>query len=117
MKHTIEQITPSRVKVTVDLEKEVWVEAQEKAFNKVSAKVSVPGFRPGKAPKNLLKERVNQEAVYNEAIDSVLNPTFAEIIKETKVRPFFRPEVAITKLSDTELQLAYTIITVPSAKL
>ncbi len=117
MKHTIEQITPSRVKVTVDLEKEVWVEAQEKAFNKVSAKVSVPGFRPGKAPKNLLKERVNQEAVYNEAIDSVLNPTFAEIIKETKVRPFFRPEVAITKLSDTELQLDYTIITVPSAKL
>lgn len=117
MKHTIEQITPSRVKVTVDLEKEVWVEAQEKAFNKVSAKVSVPGFRPGKAPKNLLKERVNQEAVYNEAIDSILNPTFAELIKETKVRPFFRPEVAITKLSDTELQLAYTIITVPSAKL
>ena len=117
MKHTIEQITPSRVKVTVDLEKEVWVEAQEKAFNKVSAKVSVPGFRPGKAPKNLLKERVNQEAVYNEAIDSVLNPTFTEIIKETKVRPFFRPEVAVTKLSDTELQLAYTIITVPSAKL
>ena len=117
MKHTIEQITPSRVKVTVDLEKEVWVEAQEKAFNKVSAKVSVPGFRPGKAPKNLLKERVNQEAVYNEAIDSVLNPTFAELIKETKVRPFFRPEVAITKLSDTELQLDYTIITVPSAKL
>ena len=117
MKHTIEQITPSRVKVTVDLEKEVWVEAQEKAFNKVSAKVSVPGFRPGKAPKNLLKERVNQEAVYNEAIDSVLNPTFAELIKETKVRPFFRPEVAVTKLSDTELQLAYTIITVPSAKL
>ena len=117
MKHTIEQITPSRVKVTVDLEKEAWVEAQEKAFNKVSAKVSVPGFRPGKAPKNLLKERVNQEAVYNEAIDSVLNPTFAELIKETKVRPFFRPEVAVTKLSDTELQLAYTIITVPSAKL
>ncbi len=117
MKHTIEQITPSRVKITVDLEKEVWVEAQEKAFNKVSAKVSVPGFRPGKAPKNLLKERVNQEAVYNEAIDSVLNPTFAELIKETKVRPFFRPEVAVTKLSDTELQLAYTIITVPSAKL
>ena len=117
MKHTIEQITPSRVKVTVDLEKEVWVEAQEKAFNKVSAKVSVPGFRPGKAPKNLLKERVNQEAVYNEAIDSVLNPTFAELIKETKVRPFFRPEVAVTKLSDTELQLAYTVITVPSAKL
>jgi len=117
MKHTIEQITPSRVKVTVDLEKEVWVEAQEKAFNKVSAKVSVPGFRPGKAPKNLLKERVNQEAVYNEAIDSVLNPTFAELIKETKVRPFFRPDVAVTKLSDTELQLAYTIITVPSAKL
>ena len=117
MKHTIEQITPSRVKVTVDLEKEVWVEAQEKAFNKVGAKVSVPGFRPGKAPKNLLKERVSQEAVYNEAIDSVLNPTFAELIKETKVRPFFRPEVAVTKLSDTELQLAYTIITVPSAKL
>ncbi len=118
MKHTIEQITPSRVKIAVAVEPAAWAEAQEKAFDKVSKKVSVKGFRPGKAPKHLLKERVNPEAVWNEAIDSLLNPTFAAVLAEEKsVRPFFRPNVDVTKISDKELELAFTIVTVPTAKL
>lgn len=118
MKHTIEQITPSRVKIAVAVEEAAWVEAQAKAFDKVSKKVTVKGFRPGKAPKHLLKERVNPEAVWNEAIDSLLNPTFAAVLAEEKqVRPFFRPNVDVTKISDKELELAFTIVTVPTAKL
>ena len=82
MKHTLEKISPSQVKIAVSVDKDLWKNAQEKAFGKVSAKVSVPGFRPGKAPKALLKERVNPEAVWNEAIENVLTPVYADVLQE-----------------------------------
>jgi len=117
MKHTIEQISPSRVKIAVAVEADAWKEAQEKAFKKVAAKVKVPGFRPGKAPRALVEKNINHEAVWNEAIDSLLAPTFNQVLAETQVRPFFRPEVGVTKISDSELELVYQIVTVPTAKL
>ncbi|MCQ2799520.1 MAG: trigger factor [Bacilli bacterium] len=117
MKHTIEQVSPSRVKVAVAVEADAWKEAQEKAFKKVAAKVKVPGFRPGKAPRALVEKNINHEAVWNEAIDALLNPTFAAVLQETQLRPFFRPEVGVTKISDTELELVFQVITVPTATL
>jgi trigger factor len=117
MKHTVEKLSPSQVKVAVEVDAPIWENAQAKAFDKVSQKVSVPGFRPGKAPKELLKEKVNQEAVFNEAIEQVLSPVYAEVLSEEKINPFFRPEVAITKMSDAELEIVYTITLIPEVTL
>lgn len=117
MKHTVEKVTPSQVKIAVAVDHDMWKGAQEKAFNKVSAKVSVPGFRPGKAPKSLLKERVNPEAVWNEAIENVLTPVYAEVLGEEKLSPAFRPNVSITKLSDEELEVVYQVVLVPEVTL
>jgi trigger factor len=117
MKHTVEKLSPSQVKIVVEVDVPVWAAAQAKAFDKVSQKVSVPGFRPGKAPKELLKEKVNPEAVFNEAIEQVLTPVYAEVIGEEKINPFFRPEIAITKMSDAELEIVYTVTLVPEVTL
>ena len=54
MINTVTNISPTKVKITVEVDKESWKAAQEKAFNKVSANISVKGFRPGKAPRKLL---------------------------------------------------------------
>lgn len=117
MKHTVEKISPSRVKIVADVDKELWANAQEKAFKKTAAKVSVPGFRPGKAPRKLIEERINQEAVWNEAIEEVLTPVFATVISEEKLEPMYRPQVNVTKLSKDQLELAYTIILIPEVTL
>lgn len=117
MKHTIEKVSPSQVKIAVAVDKDLWKGAQEKAFAKVAAKVSVPGFRPGKAPKALLKDRVNPEAVWNEAIENVLTPVYAEVLSEEKINPATRPNVSITKLSDDELEVVYQVVLVPEVTL
>lgn len=117
MKHTIEKVSPSQVKIAVAVDKDLWKGAQEKAFAKVAAKVSVPGFRPGKAPKALLKDRVNSEAVWNEAIENVLTPVYAEVLSEEKINPAARPNVSITKLSDDELEVVYQVVLVPEVTL
>jgi trigger factor len=117
MKHTVTKINPSKVKVSVEVDKPLWKGAQEKAFNKVSANVTVKGFRPGKAPRNLLMEHVNPETVFNEAIENLLTPVFADVLKEEKLNPFMRPEVNVAKLTPEELTLEYTIVLVPETTL
>lgn len=117
MKHTVEKISPSRVKLVADVDKELWTNAQEKAFKKTASKVSVPGFRPGKAPRKLIEERINQQAVWNEAIDEVITPVFASLLTEEKLQPMYRPNVNVTKLSKDELELVYTIVLIPEVTL
>lgn len=117
MKHSVEKIFDSQVKLVVAVDQPVWEAAQAKAFDKVASKVSIPGFRPGKAPKELVKERINQEAVYNEAVESVLTPVYTEALSEEKLTPFFRPSVNITKMSPTELEIVYTLVLFPTVSL
>lgn len=117
MKRTIKKIGDSKIELTVEADKDFWKKAQERAFDKVSSKVSIKGFRQGKAPKEMLRQHTNPEAVFNEAIEDVLSPIFAQAITEEKINPFFRPEVKITKLSNDDLTIVYTIILAPKATL
>jgi len=117
MKRTIEKVSDTRVKAIVEVDKDAWKGAQDKAFAKVSAKVSIPGFRPGKAPKALLAQKVNPETVWNEAIESLLNPIYSEILSEEKIVPGYRPGVNVTKLSDDVLELVFEIVLAPTCEL
>lgn len=117
MKRTIKKIGDSKIELTVEVDKDLWKTAQERAFDKVSSKVTVKGFRQGKAPKAMLRQYTSQEAVFNEAIEEVLNPVFAQAITEEKLEPFFRPNVNVTKLSFDELTIVYTFVTTPKATL
>ncbi len=117
MKRTIKKIGDSKIELTVEVDKDLWKTAQERAFDKVSSKVTVKGFRQGKAPKAMLRQYTSQEAVFNEAIEEVLNPVFAQAITEEKLEPFFRPNVNVTKLTFDELTIVYTIVTAPKATL
>lgn len=117
MKRTIKKIGDSKIELTVEVDKDLWKTAQERAFDKVSSKVTVKGFRQGKAPKAMLRQYTSQEAVFNEAIEEVLNPVFAQAITEEKLEPFFRPNVNVTRLSFDELTIVYTFVTTPKATL
>ncbi len=117
MKRTIKKINDSKIELTVEVDKDLWKAAQNRAFDKVSSKVTVKGFRQGKAPKEMLRQYTNPEAVFNEAIEEVLNPVFAQAVGEEKLEPFFRPSVNITKLSPDELTIVYTFVTTPKATL
>ena len=117
MKRTIKNIGESKVELTVEVDKDLWKSAQERAFEKVSSKVTVKGFRPGKAPKAMLRQFTSQEAVFNEAVEEVLSPVFAQAVTEEKLEPFFRPNVSIAKLTFDELVIVYTFVTTPKVTL
>ena len=117
MERKLTKLEHCHTEVLVNVDKDLWKKAQDKAFAKVAAKITVPGFRKGKAPANMLKGRVNQMEVYNEAINNVLQPVYEDVLKNEDVQPVARPSFDVTKLSEEELEIKVTIATRPEINL
>lgn len=116
-KRTVNEIKESRFEVEVEVDKETWKKAQEKALEKLAKDLNVKGFRKGKVPAEVAKKHIDQGQLFNEAINSLLPSVFKEVLDEEKLRPFTRPSVDVTKLSDDDLTLKFNIITAPKVKL
>lgn len=117
MKRVVKKLENSKVEVTCEVETATWKEAQEKAFNKLAKDLEVKGFRKGKVPTDIARKHIDQGRIFNEAINSLLQPCFEEVLREEKLSPFARPSVDVTKISDTDLELKYVIILAPEVKL
>ena len=59
----------------------------------------MPGFRPGKAPKEMLKQKY-RSSVLGEALDEVINEATNNVIKENNLRLAMQPNVKIEKFED-----------------
>ena len=117
MERKVTKLEHCHTEVTVNVDKDLWKKAQDKAFKKLAANITVPGFRKGKAPVNMVKSRVDQMKVFNEAINDVLNPVYSEVITEEKLQPMARPSFDVTKLSEEELEVKVTVVTRPEVEL
>lgn len=117
MKRVVNKLEKSKVEVICDVEEKVWKEAQEKAFKKLAKNLEIKGFRKGSVPEAMARKHIEQGSIFNEAINSMLQPAFEEVLKEEKLQPFARPSVDVTKVSDTELQLKFIVVLAPEVKL
>ena len=117
MERKVTKLEHSHVQVDVVVDEKTWKDAQEKAFNKLAENVTIDGFRKGKAPKNLVKSRIDQMKVLDEAINALLPKIYEEILTKDQIRPFARPAVDVTKVSDSELEIKFVLVTAPEVKL
>ena len=107
MKSTVEKLSPTRVRINVEvpfteLEPEI-----DKAFKQLAKQVRLPGFRPGKAPRKLLEARVGRGAVLEQVVNDALPGRYSEAITAESLQPLGQPEIEITKLEDNE-ELVFT---------
>ncbi len=77
-------------------------EAVARAVRKVAGRVSIPGFRKGKAPRAVLERFVSREALYDEAIQAIVPEAYSAALRETGVKPLDDPE--FDGLDDAELE-------------
>lgn len=117
MKTTWEILEKSAGKLTVEVSGEAWEKAQEKAFNKLALETEVPGFRKGKAPKEMIKSRVSEQAILMEAINSNISEFYREALEEAGVEPVAQPEVNIESLTPVEVKLVFNVVGKPEVKL
>lgn len=117
MERKITKLEHSHVEVLVTVDSKTWKDAQKKAFDKQAANVEIPGFRKGKAPENLVRAKVDQMKVLDDAINSVLPIAYREIIEQEKIIPQAQPTVDITKVSNEELEIKFVLVVTPEVKL
>jgi trigger factor len=107
VKSTVENLSPTRVKLVVEVPFEELKSSLDEAYKAIGSQVRVPGFRPGKVPARIIDQRVGRAAVLEEAINKALPKAYSDAVRETGVRALGQPEIEVTKLEDNE-QLAFT---------
>lgn len=98
---TKEETKDKEVKLNVKVLPEEFLAAKNKAYNKLSKDVVITGFRPGKAPRNLIEARISQE-LYEETLNKVLPEVTYDIISSEKLSPLNQVHYEVVKMSDAE---------------
>ena len=100
MESTIETLSPTRVKLAIEVPFAELEPSLRKAYREIGSQVTVPGFRAGKVPQAVIDQRVGRGAVLNEAVQDAIPAQIVAAIQEHEVRTLGRPEVEITDFAD-----------------
>lgn len=100
MKTAVEELTPTRVKLTIEVPFEELKPSLDKAYKELAKQVRLKGFRPGKAPARLIDQYVGRGAVLQEAVNDALPGLYGAAIEEKELFVLGQPEVEVTKLDD-----------------
>ena len=96
MKSTVEKLSPTRVRINVEVP---FTELQpdiDTAFKQMAKQIRMPGFRPGKVPVKLLEARVDKQAMFDQVIGDAVPARYTEAVTTSDVRPLGQPEIDIT---------------------
>ncbi len=107
MKTDVEELSPTRVRLTVEVPFEELKPSLDQAYREVGRQVRIPGFRPGHVPRQVLDQRVGRGAVLEQAINDAVPELYAKAVREAQVSALGQPEVEITKLDDGT-EIAFT---------
>lgn len=107
MKSTVEKLSPTRVRINVEVPFAELEPDIDKAFKQLAKQIRLPGFRPGKAPRKLLEARVGRGAVLEQVVNDALPARYSEAITSESLQPIGQPEIEVTKLEDNE-ELVFT---------
>ena len=118
MKSAVETLSPTRVKLTVEVPFEELQPALDAAYKRIAAQIQVPGFRKGKVPNRVIDQRVGRAAVLDEALSDAVNTNLDNALRENEIKLLGRPEVDIADFEDaTPLSFTAEMDVVPEFEL
>jgi trigger factor len=112
VKTTVEKLSPTRVKLNISVSPEELQPSIKHAYEHIGSQVTIPGFRKGKIPPQLIDQRVGREEVLNHAVSDGLDKFYRQAVTEEKIRVLGRPEADIAtwpEVKDFSGELVVTI--------
>jgi trigger factor len=107
VKTDVEELSATRVKLTIEVPFEELKTSLEKAYREVARQVRVPGFRPGRVPPRIIDQRIGRAAVLEQAVNDAVPELYSKALAERDVVPLSQPDLEITRLDDGK-ELAFT---------
>lgn len=108
MQVTREDLNPCTVKLEIVCDPEQVKEGFDKAVKRISKNVRIPGFRPGHAPKNLVENAIDPDALAEEAAEKIVQNAYKKAIEEEKLEPYSKGAVELKEFSREELKCEFT---------
>ena len=102
MKSDIENLSDTRIKLTVELPFDELGDEVEAAYKRIAQQVQIPGFRKGKVPRQIIDQRFGRGAVLEEVVNAAVPPAYDAAIAEAEVVPLGQPQVEVTEIEDGE---------------
>ncbi|MFD0783140.1 trigger factor [Micromonospora azadirachtae] len=100
MKSTVETLSPTRVRLAIEVPFVELEPSLQKAYREIGQQVQVPGFRRGKVPAAVIDQRVGRGTVLNEAVQEAIPQQILAAVREHDLKTLGRPEVEITEFAD-----------------
>jgi trigger factor len=102
LKSTVEHLSPTRVRINVEVPFDELKPNFDRAYRKIASQVRIPGFRPGKAPARVIEQRIGRAPILDEVVNEAIPAKYSEAVTAEEVRVLGRPEIEVTKLEDRE---------------
>jgi len=100
VKSDVETLTPTRVKLTVEVPFEELQPSMDAAYQRIAQSVTIPGFRKGKVPARIIEQRFGRGAVLEEAANDALPKAYEDALREHEIVPLGQPELDLDELED-----------------
>jgi trigger factor len=88
LKIETQNLEDHQVKLTVEVDDENLEQAKRKAAKKIAKRIKIPGFRPGKAPYQVIQRQVGDEALLEESLEILVNENYPKIIEQADIHPY-----------------------------
>lgn len=108
VKSTVERLSPTRVRINVEVPFDELKPDFDRAYKKIAQQVRVPGFRPGKVPARIIEARLGRGVVLEEVVNGAVPAKYSEVVTAAEdLTPIGRPEIEVTEIADGD-KLAFT---------
>ena len=113
MKVTVENKKGLNKDIKVFIDKKTMTSYMDEKYDEIKSTVNLKGFRPGKAPREILKRQFGK-AVFSEVLDKVLKDTSTKALEENKIKPAGQPKLDLkTYGEDKELEYVLSVTELP----
>jgi trigger factor len=110
VKATKEALSPTRIKITIEVPFEELSEDLASAYKRIGREIRVPGFRPGKVPARIVDQRIGRASVLNEALPGALDRFYGQALQQEQIEAISSPEdVDVSEFTDGE-QLVFSAV-------
>lgn len=118
MQVTKQTLSPTKFKLTAAADQALLDASREVVLKQFAANLKLPGFRPGKAPLNIVEKSVDQSSLQTEFLQHAVNELYVQAVDQEHVRPVAPPDISVTKFVPfTTLEIVAEVEAVGDLKL
>ena len=97
-----EKLPKNTTQLVVEVPKTDIKKEEEEAFSRLQSQLTIEGFRPGKAPKDIAEKHISKDALYQELAQKLISRIYKEIITKESLKPIISPKVDLVKAKEGE---------------